>query len=156
MDYIIPDNIKEELFHGSLASLIDGQLSVVDFSSIPGLKGLSYDEISNRFKAYVYLAYMQNKTLVAQALFMRLLCSLEPDIKLIPMIKIFIELNEDSSYTDEQIENCVTHIADFYGDILKHALTPKYMELSEKYDQNYMKEVISCLENKTIKIEPTK
>ena len=153
MDYKIPDTIKKELFHGDFSSFIDNYLSMIDFSSVPGLKDLSFDEISNRFKSYIYLMYMQKDTVIEKILFMRLITSAEVTLKLIPMIRSFVNTYRTSVTSDEQLLSYVNGIKNFYSEIIDNCSTDKFKELSKKYDEGYLKEVEAFLNNQLIKMD---
>lgn len=155
MDYIVPDYFRDEILYGELSEIIEKALlkQIKTFKFYPEFRDQSFDEILNSFKAYVCYQYLNNETEIEQALFLRMIKSSEPEIRLNGLIDEFISVCIFSQIPDECIMESINESRLEYLSILKNIFTKDFTDYSV-HDEEYKKHVFACIIKYDTDIDP--
>ncbi|MBR5663013.1 MAG: hypothetical protein IKX00_05180 [Bacilli bacterium] len=141
MSLEVPDFLKDDILFGELSEKIHFAINFYApvFYDYPIFKNASLDEIKTVFIGYVCYQYLLIDDDITQHIFLRMLNSSEPKLRLYPLIEEFISVCLLSTKTDSNIKSDINEYKREYLKALSNIISSEYNELSKKNDEKYKK-----------------
>lgn len=153
-NFIIPDEIKDSVFSGTLSDQIEEALNMYDFSVLPQFNDYTEKDIVDNFKAYICYLIMNQSGELEAYVFFKFLETVGFEMFKDTFIDDFIKIVVSSQFTDEFLINYAIDSKSQYQSLLRNCMCDQYKKLSKSLDPSYKKQVSKYVIANNIHIDP--